>query len=80
MKKQVSIKLLRKLYRADNKYWRTGDTDALYKRMDLAKAIDSKFWGDIVSIAHIVTQKHLSVDTFAKCLGLLGYEIAEVDE
>lgn len=80
MKKQVSIKLLRELYRVDNKYWKTGDTDILPKRRKLAKAIDSKFWGEIGGIARIVTQKCLSVDTFAKCLELLGYEIVEGEE
>lgn len=80
MKKQVSIKLLRELYRVDNKYWKTGDTDILPKRMELAKAIDSEFWSEISSITRIVTQKHFSVDTFAKCLELLGYEIVEEEE
>lgn len=80
MKKQVSIKLLRDLYRVDNKYWKTGDTDILPKRMELAQAIDSEFWSEISSIARIVTQKRLSVDTFAKCLELLGYEIVEGEE
>lgn len=80
MMKQVPIKLLRDLYRVDNKYWKTGDTDILPKRMELAKAIDSEFWSEISSIARIVTQKRLSVDTFAKCLELLGYEIVEGEE
>lgn len=80
MKKQVSIKLLRELYRVDNKYWKTGDVDILPKCIELAKAIDSKFWCEIKSIACIVTRKHFSVDTFAKCLELLGYEIVEVEE
>lgn len=80
MMKQVPIKLLRDLYRVDNKYWKTGDTDILPKRMELAEAIDSEFWSEISSIARIVTQKRLSVDTFAKCLELLGYEIVEEEE
>lgn len=80
MKKQVSIKLLRKLYRVENKYWKTGDVDILPKCNDLAKAIDSIFWCEIRLIASIVTQKHLPVDTFAKCLELLGYEIVEGKE
>lgn len=80
MKKQVSIKLLRELYRVDNKYWKTGDIDILPKRNGLAEAIDSRFWSEICSIASIVTQKHLPVDTFAKCLDLLGYEIVEGEE
>lgn len=80
MKKQVSIKLLRELYRVENKYWKTGDTDILPKVNEYAEAIDSIFWCDISSIASIVTRKRLSVDTFAKCLELLGYEIAEGEE
>lgn len=80
MKKQVSIKLLRELYRVDNKYWKTGDVDILPKRTELAEEIDSEFWSEISSIAKIVTQKRLSVDTFAKCLELLGYEIVEAEE
>lgn len=77
MKKQVSIKLLRELYRVDNKYWKTGDVDILPKCHELAEAIDSIFWCEIKSIASIVTRKRLSVDTFAKCLEVLGYEIVE---
>ena len=76
-KKQVSIRLLRELYRVDNKYWKTGDIDILPKRTELAEAIDSRFWSEIAGIARILTQKRLSVDTFAKCLELLGYEIVE---
>ena len=79
-KKQVSIRLLRELYRVDNKYWKTGDTDILPKRTELAEAIDSRFWSEIAGLARIVTQKHFAVDTFAKCLELLGYEIVEEAE
>ncbi len=77
MKKQVSIKLLSELYRVDNKYWKTGDVDILPKRRALAEAIDSRFSCEIADLATIVTQKHLPVDTYAKCLELLGYEITD---
>ena len=77
MKKQVSIKLVSELYRVDNKYWKTGNVDILPKRIDLAKEIDERFWPEIANLATIVTQKRLSVDTYAKCLELLGYEITD---
>lgn len=80
MKRQVSIKLLRELYRVDNKYWKTGDADILPKLSNLAGKIDPNFWCEIESIATIVVRKHLSVDTFIKCLELLGYGIEEEEK
>ena len=80
MKRQVSIKLLRELYRVDNKFWRTGDADILPKRIELAEEVDPNFWCEIAAIARIVTQKHFSVDIFAKCLELLGYEIIKEEK
>lgn len=80
MKKQVSIKLLRELYRVDNRYWKTGNVDILAKRKEFGKAIDPIFYYEIADLASIVTRKHLSVDTLAKCLELLGYEIMEEEE
>ena len=69
---------LRELYRVDNKYWKTGDIDILHKRMAVAEQIDEKFWSEILSIASLITRKHMPVNKFVEVLKVLGYEAEEI--
>ena len=75
--KTYDMKNLRELYRVDNKYWKTGDTDLLEKRMALGEKIDPKYWDVINDITSIVTRKYLPVATLVEVLRLLGYEPEE---
>lgn len=73
------LKTLRELYRVDNKYWKTGDTDILPKRLDLAKQVDKDFWSEISAITSIATRTHKSVQDLVNALSALGFEIEEVE-
>lgn len=77
MNKKISMETVRELYRVDNKYWRTGDTDILEKRASLAAKIDGLFWDCICDIMRMVTQKHFPVQKFVDVIKLLGYEVEE---
>ena len=76
----IKMDAIRELYRVDNKYWKTGDTDILPKRIELAKCIDERFYGDVSGIAHIVTQKHYPVAKLAEVLRTLGYNVEGGEE
>ena len=79
MTKTYSMRTLRELYRVDNKYWKTGDTDILPKRTELSRVIDPKFDYEIAGMARIATQSHLPVQSLADALAALGY-VAVNDE
>lgn len=79
MKIKYKEKDLKELYRVDNKYWKTGDTDLLDKRMNLAKCIDENFCCEVCSITSVVTRKHLPINALADALNVLGFEM-ETDE
>lgn len=78
----ATIKNVQDLYRIDNKYWKTGDTDLLPARTMAARVINVRFYSEIANIARICTQKHYPVQTLVDVLTMLGFEIAEeeVDE
>lgn len=76
----IPIKVIRELYRVDNKYWKTGDVDILPKRIELGRKVDERFWAEICGIAYIVTQKHYPVKKLVEVLEMLGYEIEKEEE
>lgn len=73
-------KALRELYRIDNKYWRTGDTDLLDKRFAIAKMVSERYWDCIASITSVATRQHLPVQALADALMALGFEMEEEAE
>lgn len=75
MSELIKIDTIQELYRVDNKYWKTGDTDILPKRTEVAQSIDKRFWSEVSGIAHIVTQKHYPVAKLAEVLRMLGYNV-----
>ena len=75
----ADIKTLRDLYRVDNKYWKTGDTDYLFARTKLAMDIDERFWSDVQSIVSIATRKHLPIKAVIAALKPLGILINDED-
>lgn len=77
--KTYPMKSLRELYRVDNKYWKTGDTDILPKRTNLGRDIDSKFGDQIADMVSIATRSHLSVQSVVEALAALGYVGIEDD-
>jgi len=77
--KTYPMKSLRELYRVDNKYWKTGDTDILPKRSNLGREIDDKFGEQIADMVSIATRDHLSVQSVVEALAALGY-VAMDDE
>lgn len=80
MKTKYKKQDLRELYRVDNKYWKTGDTDLLDKRINLAKSIDEKFWCEVASMTAVATRKHLPVQTLVNALKVLGFEMEGKDD
>ena len=76
----IKITTLKELYRVDNKYWKTGDTDILPKRHELAMEIDNRLWSDLCGVVAIATKHHRSVKELAEALKILGYEVEEVDD
>lgn len=77
MKKKISMKTIRELYRVDAKYWKTGDTDLLEKRMRLSMDVDERFWDDMGAIMSIVTRKHYPVQRFVDVIKLLGFDVED---
>lgn len=77
---RIDMKTIRELYRVNNKYWKTGDTDILEKELALARKIDKEFWGEIQGIMSMVTKKHFPVQKFVDVIKLLGYEVEEEDD
>lgn len=80
MSELIKMDAIRELYRVDNKYWKTGDTDILPKRIEVAESIDKRFWQEVSGIARIVTQKHYPVAKLAEVLRMLGYNVEEGEE
>ena len=78
--KTYPMKSLRELYRVDNKYWKTGDTDILPKRSDLGRDIDSNFGDQIADMVSIATRCHLSVQSVVEALAALGYVAMDDEE
>lgn len=78
--KTYSFKTLKELYRVDNKYWKTGDTDLLDKRTNLAKAINERFTFEITAIVSIATRSHLPVNAVVEALYPLGFVARRDDE
>lgn len=78
--KTYSLKTLKELYRVDNKYWKTGDTDLLDKRMSLADAIDERFKFEITYVVAIATRSHLPVKAVVEALYPLGFVARSDDE
>ena len=68
----ANVKTLRDLYRVDNKYWRTGDTDYLPGRTILAMDIDKRFWSEVLGIVSVATRKHLPIKSVIASLKPLG--------
>lgn len=78
--KSYKIKTLRELYRVDNKYWKTGDIDILYKRTSLAKEIDGAYWSEICALTALATHTHKPFTALVGALRLYGYEGIEAEE
>lgn len=77
----ATIKDVRDLYRRDNKYWKTGDTDFLPARSEAGKEIaGDRFDNEVCGIARICTQKHFPVQKLVDVLKMLGFEITDDDE
>lgn len=68
---------LRKLYRVDNKYWKTGDIDILDKRMALAERIDEKLWDCVTSLTSFVTRRKKPFSVLVEAMKVLGYVAEE---
>ena len=75
--KVIPIKLIRELYRLDNKYWKTGDADILPARFQVAQEMDERFYGELCGIMRMVTQQNYPVKRFVDIIRLLGYDIEE---
>ena len=68
---------LRELYRVDNKYWKTGDVDILDKRTACGKAIDERYWSEVLALAAFVTRQHKPFNVLVEAMKVLGYEPEE---
>ena len=80
MTEKYKEKDLQELYRIDNKYWKTGDTDILPKRTQIAMSIGGHFWSEVAATVSIATRKHLPIQNVIDALRLLGFEMDEVKE
>ena len=65
---------LKEMYRLSNKFWKTGDTDFLPTRNQIASNIDDRYWAEITNIINITVRKHLPLQTAADALALFGYK------
>ena len=65
---------LKEMYRLSNKFWKTGDTDLLPVRNQIASNIDDRYWAEITNIINITVRKHLPLQTAADALALFGYK------
>ena len=74
---KISYRMVCELYRLENKYWKTGDTDILPKCNQVAMEMDERSWSDIKSILRIVILKHYPIKKFAEALSLLGFDVEE---
>lgn len=70
---------LQEMYRLSNKYWKTGDTDFLTVRNQIASNIDDRHWGEITSIMNITVRKHLPLQTAVDALALFGYKCIDTE-
>ena len=75
----TNIKTLRDLYRVDNKYWKTGDTDYLSARTKFAMEIDERFWSEVQGIVSVATRKHLPIKSVIAALKPLGILFSDED-
>ena len=80
MKQKYSEAAIRELYRIDNKYWKTGDTDILAARIEAAQRISERFYGEVSGIVSIATRTNKPLKTVIDALAVLGFEMEVKDE
>lgn len=74
---KYSLKDLKTAYRADKKFWSTGDVDYLDARTNACRSISEKHWLQIESILSFANRTGHPIQTVIDVLKMFGFEPKE---
>lgn len=74
---KYSLKDLNTAYRADKKFWRTGDTDYLDAMTNACQSISEKHWLQIEDVISLANRTGHPIQTVIDVLKMFGFEPTE---
>lgn len=74
---KYSLEDLKTAYRADKKFWSTGDADYLGSKTNACKSISEKYWLQIGNILSLANRIGYPIQTVIDVLKMFGFEPEE---